>query len=646
LGGEETESGYPIHIHDVIIIGAGLTGLRAAIETVDAGLDTAVISKVHPLRSHSVAAQGGINAALGNARAGDSWEDHAFDTVKGSDYLADQDAVELMCKNAPGAVIELEHFGTVFSRLQDGRIAQRPFGGGMFPRTCYAADRTGHNILHTLYEQLIGRELEQSKGSEVSGASEESKGSKESKGSEESKSGGKITFYEEFFVTSLVKTGISSGEKGPEQGERCVGCTCINLADRTLHGFSCRALLLATGGFGRLFTRSTNALINTGDGASLALRAGVSLKDMEFVQFHPTTLYGTNILITEGARGEGGYLLNNKNERFMKDYAPKSMELAPRDIVARSIQQEVDEGRGFDDKYVLLDLRHLGKDKIMERLPGIRLISMDFAGVDPIEEPIPVQPGQHYSMGGIAVGNDLETELPGLYAAGECSCVSVHGANRLGGNSLLETVVFGKLAGQAISKSLSFSSAGEGVRSGDKKAVLEKLSEEDERVKALLARDSGVKMAGLRDELKKLMFEYFGVFREGKKMEEGLEKLLELKSRYTEVYIENKSAVFNQALIYALELRGLFDIAEAVARGAIARKESRGSHARTDYPDRDDENFLSHTIYRLEGPGAERKIEGKPERKPEEKVGKPEEKPVLEYQPVRLGKFPVKERVY
>ncbi|MFY1111572.1 MAG: FAD-binding protein [Methanosarcinaceae archaeon] len=641
MGGEETESGYPIHIHDVIIIGAGLTGLRAAIETVDAGLDTAVISKVHPLRSHSVAAQGGMNAALGNAQAGDSWEDHAFDTVKGSDYLADQDAVELMCKNAPGAVIELEHFGTVFSRLEDGRIAQRPFGGGMFPRTCYAADRTGHNILHTLYEQLMGRELEQSKGSEKS---------KGSKSSGKSKRSGRITFYEEFFVTSLVKAG-DSGEKGPAQGERCVGCTSINLVDRTLHGFSCRALLLATGGFGRLFTRSTNALINTGDGASLALRAGVSLKDMEFVQFHPTTLYGTNILITEGARGEGGYLLNNKNERFMKDYAPKAMELAPRDIVARSIQQEVDEGRGFDNKYVLLDLRHLGKEKILERLPGIRLISMDFAGVDPIEEPIPVQPGQHYSMGGIAVGNDLATEIPGLYAAGECSCVSVHGANRLGGNSLLETVVFGKLAGQGIGKSLSSSGFGarpaeadrKEDRKADEKAVLKKLSEEDGRVKALLARDSGVKMAGLRDELKKLMFESFGVFREGKKMEEGLEKLLELKSHYPEVYIDNKSAVFNQALIYALELRGLFDIAEAVSRGAIARKESRGSHARTDYPDRDDENFLAHTIYRLEGPEAVGMSEGMLEGKPEER---PEGKPVLEYLPVRLGKFPVKERVY
>jgi len=601
MEGKENEAGYPVHSHDVVIVGAGITGLRAAIETVDQGLNTAVISKVHPLRSHSVAAQGGINAALGNAVASDSWEAHAFDTVRGSDYLADQDAVEILCKNAPEAVIELEHFGTVFSRLPDGRIAQRPFGGGMFPRTCYAADRTGHNILHSLYEQLVGRQRKESENCE-------------------NRKPSKLSFYEEFFVTSLVKSGESLSEKGSKKEERCVGCTALNIADGNLHGFTCHSLLLATGGFGRLFDRSTNALINTGDGASLALRAGVPLKDMEFVQFHPTTLYGTNILITEGARGEGGYLLNNRNERFMERYAPASMELAPRDIVARAIQQEIEERRGFEGGYVLLDLRHLKEERITERLPGIRLICLNFAGIDPVKSPIPVQPGQHYSMGGISVGNSLETELPGLYAAGECACISVHGANRLGGNSLLETVVFGKLAGQEIGK--AFLASGYD-RKEAKKAVLESLHRENERIKTLLARKSGVKMHSLRDELRKTMFEYFGVFREGKKMEKGLEKLLQLKNRFSDVYINNKSREFNYALIYALELEGLFDIGEAVARGAIARKESRGSHSRVDYPQRDDNNFLHHTLYRL-------------------KKGNP----VLESLPVRIRKFPVKERVY
>jgi succinate dehydrogenase / fumarate reductase flavoprotein subunit len=565
----------PIHSHDVIIIGGGLTGLRAAVELTRAGHDVALLSKVHPLRSHSGAAQGGINAALGNAEGGhdDSWDKHAFDTVKGSDYLADQDAVEIMCREAPGVVIDLEHMGTVFSRFDDGKIAQRPFGGAGFPRTCYAADRTGRNLLHTLYEQLTAS---------------------------------KVKYYDEYFVTSLV---VDDG--------RCVGCVALDIADGSLHGFGAKATLLATGGFGRLFARSTNALINTGDGAALAFRAGVPLEDMEFVQFHPTTLYGSNILITEGARGEGGLLYNNKHERFMKDYAAKAMELAPRDIVARAIQTEANEGRGFEGEYVHLDLTHLGADRINERLPGIRQIAIDFAGVDPVEAPIPVQPGQHYSMGGVASGADGATPMPGLYAAGECACVSVHGANRLGGNSLLETVVFGKLSGAAIAKAL------EGMDAPGKESAVSQAERERRRIDALLSRTSGERMMDIREELRSAMFAHFGVFREEKSMKTGLEKLEDLKARLTKIYIDNKGKVFNYALIYALELEGMLDIAGTLALGAYERRESRGSHARDDYTTRDDENFLRHTMaYLRDG------------------------KTVLEYAPVTLGKFPVKERTY
>lgn len=566
---------YEIHTHDAIIIGGGLTGLRAAVEVHERGLDAAIISKVHPLRSHSVAAQGGINAALGNAvgAGDDSWEDHAFDTVKGSDYLADQDAVDVLCGNAPRAVLEMEHMGTVFSRLDNGKIAQRPFGGAGFPRTCYAADRTGHNLLHTLYEQATSRG---------------------------------IAHYEEFFAASLV---VENG--------KCIGAVAFDMSNAAFHGFAAKATLLATGGYGRIYSRSTNPLINTGDGAALAIKAGVPLKDMEFVQFHPTTLYGTNILMTEGARGEGGKLFNCEGERFMERYAPKSVDLAPRDIVARAIQQEIDEGRGFENEYVHLDLTHLGADKIKERLPGIRKIAMDFAGVDPIKEPIPVQPGQHYSMGGIACDKNCSTSMPGLFAAGECSCPSVHGANRLGGNSLLETIVFGRIAGENMADFVK------DEREISETVPDEALEKEENRIQALLSRDEGESLSKIQNEMKKTMFYHFGVFRNEESMKEGLKKIRDLRNRFGEVYISNKGKVFNQSLVNLLELEGMVVIAETVALGAYERKESRGSHARTDFPERDDEHFLRHTMAHLRDGNVE-----------------------IDYAPVTLGRFEVRERVY
>jgi succinate dehydrogenase / fumarate reductase flavoprotein subunit len=566
-----------VHRHDAVIIGGGLTGLRAAIALTDAGRNVAVISKVPCLRSHSVAAQGGINASLGNVIGPngemDSWRAHAFDTIKGSDYLADQDAVALMCQRAPEAIIELEHMGSVFSRLDDGRIAQRPFGGAGFPRTAYATDRTGHNLLNTLFEQAISRN---------------------------------IRMYEEFFVTSLIMAD-----------KVCMGCIALEMATGDMHGFVSGAVLCATGGFGRIYERSTNALINTGDGQYLAFKAGAALKDMEFVQFHPTTLYGTNILISEAARGEGGFLVNREGERFMLLYAPSSADLAPRDLVARAIETEIISGRGFEGGYVHLDLRHLGEGLIRERLPGIRQIAIEFAGLDPIEQPIPVQPGQHYSMGGIDVDIRGETSLPGLYAAGECACVSVHGANRLGGNSLLETVVFGKLVGEAMA-------AGHWERKApDSSYVEEACRLEEERVRDITQKDSGTSLFTVLNELKTVMSGKFGLFREQEQMESGLSEILALKEKTSDVSIGDKGKIFNQALVRFLELEGMLHLAEVVARGALGREESRGSHARTDFPARDDVRFLAHTVARLH----------------EGKVN-------LEYQLIQPGMFPLQERGY
>lgn len=566
--------GKEILEHEVIIVGGGLSGLRAALAAGKKGSDVAIISKVHPLRSHSVAAQGGINASLANVPEAedDTWKDHAFDTVKGSDYLADQDAVEAMCKDAPDIVLELEHMGTVFSRLEDGKIAQRPFGGAGVPRTCYAADRTGHNLLNTLYEQTVAKSLDS---------------------------------YNEYFVTSLVT-----------EDKKIQGLVAWDIEKGRLVGFSADAVVLATGGYGRIYNRSTNALINTGDGAYLAYEAGVALEDMEFIQFHPTTLYGSNILMTEGARGEGGYLKNTEGERFMKDYAPDAMELAPRDIVARAIITEAEEGRAFEDEYVHLDLRHLGEEKISERLPGIRQIAQDFAGVDPVEEPIPVQPGQHYSMGGIDVNIDGETEIDGLYAVGECACVSVHGANRLGGNSLLETVVFGRRTGKKIGEDLK-------EEKKDKEKIEKAIEKDREEIDRLLSGEGEVIYSEVMKELRETMFEHFGVYRQEGSMKEGLSKVRELKKKFDSVYIDNENEKFNTALVRTLELKSMVNTAEVVALGSLEREESRGSHYRRDHPERRDDEYLYHTM-----------------------VEKTEEGPELYYEDVTLGQFEVKEREY
>ncbi|NHJ48757.1 MAG: FAD-dependent oxidoreductase [Asgard group archaeon] len=564
---------------DAVIVGGGLSGLRVAFE-LNEKMNIALISKVYPLRSHSGAAQGGINAALGNTEKGkdDSPENHAYDTVYGSDYLADQDAAMLLAKEAPKIVIELESMGAPFSRLDSGLIAQRPFGGAGSPRACYAGDRTGHALLHTLYEQCIRKN---------------------------------VKFYDEFFIIDLIKIGDS-----------IAGLIAMDMASGELIIFRSNIIVLATGGFGRIYKRSTNAIINTGDGLGAAFRIGIPMQDCEFVQFHPTTLYGTNILITEGARGEGGYLFNNQGERFMGKVAPKAMELAPRDIVARAIETEVIEGRGFENAYVHLDLTHLGREKIMERLPGIREISMYFAGVDPIEKPIPIQPGQHYSMGGIASrykGDFGETSIDGLYSIGETSCISVHGANRLGGNSLLETVVFGRYVGKAILKK-DFKS--DYTKTDQQKA--EKIAYD--QVENLLQKwnnNQGKKPVVIRTAMKEIMDSNVGVFRNEKLLSKAVTTLQKVQNDFKTMHIETDNRKFNFGIIRAFELRNMIDIAEVTAFAALWRKESRGAHYRLDYPTRDDEQYLVHSLV----------IRGK-------------DGLVVDTKPVTLGIFEVKERAY
>jgi len=562
--------------HDILVIGGGLAGLRAALEAKKAGMDVAVLSKVHPLRSHSVAAQGGVNAALGNVPAPieDTWQNHAFDTIKGSDYLADQDAVEVMCREGIERVVEMERWGTLFSRTENGRIAQRPFGGAGFPRTCYAADRTGHNLLHVLYEQVTSIQ---------------------------------IPVYEEWHALTLV---VDEG--------RCIGILAFTPFEGKIIPIRAKATILATGGYGRIYLRSTNAIINTGRGCYLAYQAGVPLEDMEFVQFHPTSLFGTNILITEGARGEGGYLINRKGQRYMERYAPHLMELGPRDIVARATQREIDEGRGFEGQYVHLDLRHLGRAKIMDRLPGIRQITVDFAGIDPISEPIPIQPAQHYSMGGIPTNADGETPLPGLYAAGECACVSVHGANRLGGNSLLETLVFGEKAGKKAALDVN------GKKEVFNPMAFQKKSDAfHSSFRELSSRKKGEFCFRLRDNLKTVMTHQVGIFRKESDLFSARERIRELKQGLGQISIQQKDLFFNNEWIQFLELEGMLHIAETIVEGAIARKESRGSHFRIDYPERDDEHWLRHTLTYKTSDGCR-----------------------LEYKEVKITNYPPKARTY
>ena len=544
--------------------------MRAAIEAFDIGADVALISKIHPVRSHSGAAEGGINAALGNASEDDP-EKHAYDTVKGSDYLGDQDAIEILCEEAPEDVYELEHWGAVFSRTEDGRIAQRPFGAAGEPRTAYAADITGHVLVHVLYEQVMKREIQ---------------------------------VYEEYFAWQLV-----------EDDGRCQGAICWDLVNGGLRTLGAKTVILATGGAGRLYQGTTNAYACTGDGMAMALRLGVPLKDMEMMQFHPTTLSPTGVLITEGCRGEGAYLLNSEGERFLKSYAPNAMELASRDVISRAEQTEIDEGRGIDGN-VLLDLRHLGAERIIERLHGTRELSMVFAGVDPIHDPIPVRPGAHYHMGGVETDLWGKTSLDALYAAGECACVSVHGANRLGGNALMETITYGKRAGKA---------AAEWALSHTTVSVPESaVGEAEKELSQLLDRTDGERPHAIRDEMATTMHENFGVFRREDQMRRQGKIVAGLSERYERVVVEDKGQVFNNDLTQALELGFLLQLAACMVEAGLARKESRGAHARpSDFPDRDDENFLKHTLVSWR--------DGAPE---------------LTWEPVRMTKWQPQERTY
>lgn len=537
--------------HALVVVGGGLAGLRAALEARLSGIDVAVVSKVFPLRSHSCMAQGGLNAALGNHpdASGDSPGAHAYDTIKGSDFLADQDAVEAMTREGIEVVYEMDHWGCPWSRFANGKIAQRPFGGQSYPRTCFGADKTGLYLLQTLYEQCL-------------------------------KHG--VRFYDEFLILSLVALD-----------GRCSGLVAYEIANGRLHGIQAKAVVFATGGAGRLFSLTSNSLISTGFGVAMAFLAGVPVKDMEFFQFHPTTLVGQGTTISEGLRGAGAYLINRDGDRFMARYVSESvMERAPRDITARSIQTEIDEGRGIDGhSYVYLDARHLGADWLRTYFPGIIEVCQEFRKIDATREPIPVRPGAHYMMGGIDVNIHCETELRGFFAAGECACVSVHGANRLGANSLLETIVFGRRAGRSVARFLRL----DGGKTSETAVADAVCAIEDELCK--LVEGSGKEVpARLRKEMNAIMDDNVTIFRSEENLKKAVIQIQALRERYNHlrpIYGGNR---FNYDLIWAFELKGSLVLAEIVAAGALSRQESRGAHYRRDYPKRDDPHWLCHTI--------------------------------------------------
>jgi succinate dehydrogenase / fumarate reductase, flavoprotein subunit len=573
------------HQYDVVIVGAGLAGLRAAIELGE-GTRVAVLSKVFATRSHSGAAQGGIGAALGNEEE-DNWEWHMFDTVKGSDYLGDQDAIEIMTRDAPKIVYELEHMGVPFNRTPEGRIAQRAFGGhtrdfgkAAIKRACFAADRTGRVILDTLWEKCLQRG---------------------------------IHFFDEFQLLSLI---VNDGW--------CCGLTAYELATGKIHVFKAKAVLLATGGAGKVFKTTSNALASTGDGMAIAYRAGAPLEDMEFIQFHPTGIYKLGILISEAARGEGGIPRNSDGERFMERYAPTIKDLAPRDMVSRCILKEVRAGRGIDGKdYVHLDLTHLGTDVIGEKLVEIIEFAKTYLGVDARKEPIPVQPTCHYMMGGIAadadgrvVLDDDNTPFPGLYAAGECACVSVHGANRLGCNSLLDTLVFGRRSGIEMRKFIDANGL------GDIPGGLENV--EAAKIRDLMEKDGTEKLGPIQQEMQTVMMNTVSVFRHKEGLEEALKTIRVLKERFHDIGVHDKGSCFNRELLDVLELQHMLDLAEVMTLGALHREESRGAHSREDFPDRDDRRFLAHTMVSYQ-----------------EQTG-----PRLFTKPVNITRFEPKERKY